>query len=262
MENKTKVLLILVDGMRPDSIAACGSSFAAHTLQNCRYQNLHATTVFPSVTLPCHMSLFHSVTPQRHGILTNTYVPMARKVNGLTEVLHAAGKRCAFFYTWEELRDLAAPGSLCESVYATMYEKACPDPEVAVTDAAIHAMQAHAPDFLFLYLGLADETGHHYGWMSKEYLAAVSHAWDSISRAMEAAPACYKILITADHGGHEMNHGSDDPLDMTTPILVPDRGGNDCFREGDAHITDIAPTIVHWLGVSPDPQWIGTSLVL
>ena len=86
-----KVLLILVDGMRPDSIAACGSEYAYNMLKGCRYKDMQAKTVFPSVTLPCHMSLFHSVVPQRHGILTNTFVPMARPVDGLIEKLHNAG---------------------------------------------------------------------------------------------------------------------------------------------------------------------------
>lgn len=81
-------------------------------LKNCRYKDMQAKTVFPSVTLPCHMSLFHSVVPQRHGILTNTFVPMARPVDGLIEKLHNAGKRCAFYYTWEQLRDLAKPACL------------------------------------------------------------------------------------------------------------------------------------------------------
>ena len=47
-----------------------------------------AQTVMPSVTLPCHMSLFHSVAPDRHGILTNTYTPQVRPINGICEQLH------------------------------------------------------------------------------------------------------------------------------------------------------------------------------
>lgn len=262
MSDNTKVLLILVDGMRPDSITACGNPYGAKMLQSCRFSSLKAKTVFPSVTLPCHMSLFHSVTPQQHGILTNTYVPMAHKVNGLAEVLHTAGKRCAFYYTWEELRDLARPGSLCASVFASMYEKEGPNPEDVVTGAAISAMQKEAPDFIFLYLGLADETGHRYGWMSKEYLAVINHSWDLIRRAVQDAPDNYKILITSDHGGHDMNHGSDDPLDMTIPVIIPEHGAPDRYREGEVCITDLAPTIVQWLDIKPDPQWIGSSLVL
>lgn len=54
-----KVLMILVDGMRPDSIADI------QLAQNLT-STMAAKPVMPSVTLPCHMSLFHSVAPSRH----------------------------------------------------------------------------------------------------------------------------------------------------------------------------------------------------
>ena len=62
-----KVILILVDGMRPDGMMQCGNPFAQKLVENSTY-SLNARTVMPSVTLPCHMSLFHSVDPERHGI--------------------------------------------------------------------------------------------------------------------------------------------------------------------------------------------------
>ncbi len=93
-----KTLLILVDGMCPDALsdlplAQKYISRGASTMQ--------AKTVMPSVTLPCHISLFHSVDPSRHGTTTNDYAPQVRPVKGLCEVLAAAKKRCAFFYDWE-----------------------------------------------------------------------------------------------------------------------------------------------------------------
>ena len=66
-----KVILILVDGMRPDGMMGCGNPFAEKLIKESTY-SLTAQTVMPSVTLPCHMSLFHSVDPTRHGIVTNT----------------------------------------------------------------------------------------------------------------------------------------------------------------------------------------------
>ena len=86
-----RVLLILADGFRPEALSACGHPFAEKLLDMGSFC-LNAATVYPSVTLPCHMSLFHSVSPDRHGILTNTYVPLARPVSGLCEQLAAAGK--------------------------------------------------------------------------------------------------------------------------------------------------------------------------
>ena len=113
-----RVLLILADGMRPDSLEACGNPVVKKILKHSVY-TLEGTTVMPSVTLPCHMSLFHSVTPERHGILTNTYVPQVRPVRGLCEVLKAAGKHNAFFYNWEELKDLSRPDSMTFATFVS-----------------------------------------------------------------------------------------------------------------------------------------------
>ena len=77
-----KIVLMLVDGMRPDGMMECGHPFPAKLLEKSSY-SLNAQTVKPSVTLPCHMSLFHSVDPDRHGIVTNTYVPQVRPIAGM-----------------------------------------------------------------------------------------------------------------------------------------------------------------------------------
>lgn len=257
-----KVLLILVDGMRPESIAACGSGYAKAMLESCRFSTVNAQTVFPSVTLPCHMSLFHSVAPQRHGILTNTFVPMARPVDGLVEKLHSAGKTCAFYYTWEQLRDVAQPGKLDYSFYSSMFHGRGAEADREATDAAIHAIKTVKPDFVFLYLGWADETGHRYGWLGKEYLSVVNDEWGNIKRAIAAAPDEYKIIITADHGGHDMNHGSELAEDMTIPVIVPEHGESDEFITDQINIIDIAPTIAKWLGVAADEQWAGKSFTM
>ena len=98
-----KVLLILSDGMRPDGLDAHPA--AARLMREGSY-TLRARTVMPSVTLPCHMSLFHSVDPGRHGILTNTYVPQVRPVTGC--LLYTSGrKRC--FHAAASFRRIACP---------------------------------------------------------------------------------------------------------------------------------------------------------
>ena len=90
----SKVILILADGMRPDGLEACGHPFLEELKAHSVY-TMNAVTVMPSVTLPCHMSLFLSVPPQRHGILTNTYVPQVRPVKGLFERIRESGNTAA-----------------------------------------------------------------------------------------------------------------------------------------------------------------------
>ena len=104
-----KTLLILVDGMRPDSLKGIPS---AEKFISESTGSIKARTVWPSATLPCHMSLFLSVPPERHGTTTNTYSPQVRPVDGICEVLAKEGLRCAMFTNWDELRDVTRPGSL------------------------------------------------------------------------------------------------------------------------------------------------------
>jgi len=257
MENK--VILILVDGMRPDALDACKNSYASGLLEASRV-SLNAQTVMPSVTLPCHMSLFHSVDPERHGITTNAYTPQVRPVEGLVERLDGAGKRCAFFYTWEELRDLSRPGHLAVSYCLNMNKYA--DTDKAITKAAISYICRENPDFLFLYLGETDEVGgHDKGWMSETYLTCVSGALDCVRCVRREIPKDYTIILVADHGGHGRSHGEDCPEDMTIPVIINGPGVEPGNLGDGVSIKDIAPTVAALLGVAPSPQWEGKALL-
>lgn len=259
-EQSKKVILILVDGLRPDALTGCGNPYGNRLLQMGSY-TLEAETVFPSVTLPCHMSLFHSVPPERHGILTNTYVPQVRPVRGLCEQLSAAGKRCSFFYNWEELRDLTRPSSLAYSYYVSgdLYpgEKA----NEMVTENALSYIKEEKPDFAFVYLGLVDHAGHGFGWMGEEYMRACRLSLDEIQRLVEAFGEEYSIIITADHGGHDWMHGTLEREDMLIPLVCigPDfQPGVQFVKKG---ICDIAPTVAELTGVAAPEEWKGVSLL-
>lgn len=253
-----KTLLILVDGMRPDALDTIPQ--AQQMMKEAAF-SLKAQTVMPSVTLPCHVSLFHSVDPLRHGTTTNTYAPQVRPIKGLCEVLKEHKKRSAFFYSWEQLRDLSRPDSLSFSYFCKGREIGYAQANIAVTDAAMEYIPKEQPDFAFLYLGYVDEAGHHAGWMSDEYMDAVKNSWENIDRIIGVLPEDYTVFITADHGGHDRTHGADLPEDMIIPLMIK---GPD-FKEGselkNADIKDIAPTIAKLLGALPDEEWEGKSLL-
>ena len=163
--------------------------------------------------------MFRGVTPQRHGILTNTWVPQVRPVPSLVDVLHQAGKRTAFFYNWEQLRDLADPGSLDRSYYMNNCHEPNGDEELASLAAA--TLREWTPDFAFVYLGGTDVVGHDHGWMSAEYLAAIGRADTAIGTVLEAVnQEETTVIVTSDHGGHERTHGTEMDEDMTIPWVI------------------------------------------
>ena len=255
-----KVLLISIDGMRPDGLKASGNPYLKKLEELCAY-TYSASSMVPSVTFPCHFSMTHSVTPQRHGILTNTYVPQVRPVKGLFEKIKEAGGVCAMFYGWDPLRDIALPTALKIATYINAYMEESAD--TAITDACERAIERYKPDFAFLYMVDTDEKGgHDNGWMSEEYLRRISIAVDNVKRMIDRFGDEYRVIIMSDHGGHDRSHGSTMPEDMTIPLFFygPEFTPGE-IKDRELSLLDIAPTVTAVLGIAPDPEWEGRSLI-
>ena len=253
-----KVHVILVDGMRPDAFPLCGNPYIRQLLDSSLYP-LQARTVMPSVTLPCHMSLFHSVDPTRHGTATNTFAPQVRPINGITEQIRP--KTSAMFFNWLELRDIATVGrKMIASVYRNGafhgYEKA----NRLTTQDSIACLTTDKPDFAFTYLGWTDEAGHAQGWMTPEYLRSIDCSFDCIREMIEATPD-YTTIILADHGGHDRTHGTEMPEDMTIPVILHGSDIAPGVISRPVSIKDIAPTVTKLLGCEADPEWEGISIL-
>ena len=145
-----KAIVVLVDGMRPDGILQCGDSFLSDLAAEST-ASFSAQTVFPSVTLPCHTSLFFGVQPQRHGILTNDWHPMVRPFDSLGDLVARYFKKAAMFYNWEQLRDLNRPGSLARSCFTEVpanHQKAM-ESEHTLTDWTVDYIRQRIYIYIF-----------------------------------------------------------------------------------------------------------------
>jgi predicted AlkP superfamily pyrophosphatase or phosphodiesterase len=251
------VTLVMIDGLRPDAIAQADTPTLRHIMANGAY-TLNARSVMPSVTLPCHTSIFHSVPPERHGITTNIYTPMARPLPGLIEVAKDADKRCAFFTNWEELRDLSRPGGLYYSYMINESYNLEHGDRLVAEAAAPHLAEF---DFTFVYLGTVDSAGHFFTWMSDEYLQQVARADAELAKLVAALPDDGVLIVQADHGGHERTHGTDAPEDMTIPWMMIGAGVKQGYAiQRPVSLLDTAPTIARLLGLKPPREWEGTSV--
>ena len=253
-----KVIIIMVDGMRPDALDRV---VLAQPIIEVGASTMCERTVMPSVTLPCHMSMFHSVEPTRHGTTTNTYMPQVRPINGLFEVLNKHDKKCAMFYSWEQLRDVARPGILDMSFFIKGEGNDFAKVNDNLTELALQYIQNENPDFVFLYLGHTDDAGHRYGWMSPEYMDAIENSWKNICRVLDNVDDDFCVLITADHGGHDRTHGTDMEEDMLVPMIAVGQAFEPERDLGPISIIDIAPTVAELFGIAPDKEWEGKSFL-
>jgi predicted AlkP superfamily pyrophosphatase or phosphodiesterase len=252
-------VLVSIDGMRPDALQPDICPNLTQLLTESSY-TLQATTVMPSITLPCHTSLFHSVPPTRHGILSNVYTPMARPLPGLIDQAHAAGKRCATFFGWEELRDLSRPGSITLSFCLNTAETD-PDSDRMIAETAARYLNQPDVDFAFVYFGTVDTAGHKYGWMSSGYLEKLQQVDQHFQTLRKTLPADTHLLVQSDHGGHDRSHGTELAEDMTIPWIAHGPNIRRNYRiNSPISILDTAPTLARSLNISTHPQWEGNCI--
>ncbi|MFZ9856807.1 MAG: alkaline phosphatase family protein [Roseiflexaceae bacterium] len=249
------VVFVMIDGLRPDAISGANCT-TIQSLISKGASTMTAQSVMPSVTLPCHTSIFHSVPPSRHGITTNYFVPMARPLPGLVEVARGAGKKSAFVHNWEPLRDLARPEHI---VYSWYHEPPlAPDYDDEMHAEALRVLKSNRYDFVFVYYGSVDTAGHAYGWMEPGYLQQCKHVDTLLSELVAAMPADTHMIVQADHGGHDRNHGTDCAEDMTIPwIAVGPRIKPNHTISYPVSLMDTAPNLAHMLGVKPHEEWEG-----
>jgi predicted AlkP superfamily pyrophosphatase or phosphodiesterase len=184
------VIIISVDGLRPDAIEAFNLGTLQRLMAGGSYA-LDARTVFPSKTLPSHTSMFTGRTPENHGITFN-------RANGeegivgvptIFELAKSAGLTTAAFYSKAKLRHLDRPGSYDyrqAPAYNTdnwMATRTVPD--------AIQYMRHRRPNLLALHIGETDYAGHSAGWMSFFYGLAARRADAAIGEILEAADDSY-----------------------------------------------------------------------
>ncbi len=253
------VVFLMLDGLRPDALSAVDAvnlnafrQKGSHTLQG--------RSVDPSVTLPCHTSIFHSVPPARHGVMDNVWHNPVRPITGLVEQLHTHEKRTAMFHNWDVLRDVTRPENLYFNFFInTGYDLDGDDPIIAAFMTHYEQIQV---DFAFVYFASIDVAGHHFGWMSEGYLKQVLVVDALVGRVLEFLPDDVTIIIHSDHGGHERTHGTTADDDMVIPWMIDGpniRQGH--IITGDVSLLDTAPTIAHVLGVPPASQWEGRAVL-
>jgi arylsulfatase A-like enzyme len=260
------VVLMSIDGLRPDAI----DRFSAPTLQRLVREGsytLAASTIMPSKTLPSHTSMLTGELPERHQVLWNDVASAEADHVGLPTIFGVArahGYRTAAFFSKAKFTTLQLPGTLDYSQAPGGWFGRWSS-ERTVRDVEAHLATA-APNMLFVHFSDPDKAGHSDGWMSEAYGRAVARTDAAVARMLTAADQTYgagqyAVILTADHGGHGRDHGSDDPLDVTIPWIAWGEGVK-AGRLPDATVRtiDTASTALWLLGLSEPTEWHGAPI--
>lgn len=250
-----RVIILSIDGLRPDAIAMAPMQNLIQLMQNGAY-SLSAQTTYPSVTLASHASMLTGMCPSKHGVNWNDYMPENGYAQGtdLFDVAHAAGLRTYMYVTKKKLGQLTEPSSLDGFVFVN-------DRDTVLMKRLLEEFPA---DFgvLFIHFGITDGMGHSYGWLSPQQLSVLVRADQALKQLLveldtRGLRAETLIIVTADHGGHASTHGSDSPEDMTIPWIASGAGIQPKALTSPIHTMDTAATAAFALGLPLPPEWDG-----
>src|SRR5262245_9714508 len=108
------VIIVSVDGLRPDAIAKFKAKTMERLMQEGSY-SLEASTILPSKTLPSHTSMLTGLEPSEHGV---TWNDEEMEIHGhvATPTIFAAAKQAglhtAAFFGKSKFQHLQVPGTL------------------------------------------------------------------------------------------------------------------------------------------------------
>jgi predicted AlkP superfamily pyrophosphatase or phosphodiesterase len=255
------VVLIVLDGCRPDGIIRAQTPNLDWIMANGAC-HLKARTILPSITFPCHLSMFYGVKPHRNGIFGNYSAQIKTNCHhSILDLAHMCGRKVAALYDWEQFRELSAP-TVLDFAY---YRRANIDKgaSIAIARECANYIEIEKPGLCFLNLGTIDTVGHDQGWMSDAYISQIGFIDEALGIIIERMKAAdlldrYYILVLADHGGIEKDHGGDTDEEMSIPWMITGpriKCGYEITKE--VMVYDTAPTVANLLQLPFQGIWQG-----
>ncbi len=255
LSRPARVLILSIDGFRPDAIELTPMRNLQSLMQVGAY-SLVAQTIFPSSTLPAHVSMLTGLCPEKHGVDWNDYLPKKGYANGtdIFDLAHSAGLRTGMVVGKEKLRQITEPEST--DVFEFINDR-----DVIIA-ARVAELIPQGFGLLFVHFPTPDWMGHEYGWLSPEQYSVLFRADEALQTILNALEEAGMredtlIIVTADHGGHDTTHGSSRPEDMTIPWIIAGPGVRHLVLFTEVNTTDTAATVAWALGLPLQPEWDG-----
>jgi predicted AlkP superfamily pyrophosphatase or phosphodiesterase len=260
---KKKVLIMGLDGLRPDSILVTPN---IDKLASRGVYSWNAQTEIQCLSAPCWTSLLTGVHTVKHKAISNDDFSMRDlQYKSISKVLidWDSQIRCIAHSNWEPIiTDIFEKGTLSNSSTGSdkeMAENMCND------------IEKGNGDFYFIQLDAIDYAGHRhtYGPNSPKYLKAIEKTDEYVGDLLDtidSRPSSenWFICLISDHGGLGKTHGRDEvkikgPKELTIPFIA----AGDSIIKGElkpdegVEIFDVLPTIAKFLGMPPKECWCG-----
>lgn len=262
-----RVVLVVLDGLRPDAITQFGLQNVLRLARN-GASTFDARTVSPSVTAAAMGSLLTGAEPARHGVQSDRFhIPRtAGPIHPVAHELARAGMPSSGYMAhvpWL-MRGLAHR-MVAKLGFGTVRFRGVGALEILASARA--SLRDQRTGLLLMHWPDADDAGHKFGWMSPQYAEA--------ARTMDAALGLFMkiaslddpstlVVVLADHGGGGRTlrgHNSDHELDRTIPLIFAGAGVRPATLGAGLSLVDVPATILTALGLPVPASYAGRSLL-
>lgn len=210
------VVLISIDGLMPDVLLKTNTPKLNSQWKRGSY-SFKAKTIVPSLTLPSHTSMLTGTKFEVHKVYWNDYdYSKSIPVKTIFEIAKEYNLKTAAFVAKEKFKHFNKDNTPDNFFYPGYdYKK--------VLEGAEKDIIKDKPNFSFVHLAEIDGTGHTFGWQStaqKSMLEEMDPYIGKFISKVEKNIDDIVVIITSDHGGHWLTHGSDSQEDTTIPWIA------------------------------------------
>lgn len=264
------IVMVGFDGMSAQGVRESdGMPFYKSMMRRGAY-TLKRRSVLPSSSACNWASLYMAAGPEQHGY--NKW--NSRKPDFPSDTLTEHGFFPDIYYLIKKAYPEAKIGHFYEwSGIHYVVDTLCVSRDMQFNHKDEKGMQAvldyivkEQPLMTSIIFDCPDHPGHDTGWMSAEYMEALTEMDGVLKRIYEAVERAGMadetlFVLTADHGGKDKGHGGISMEEMETCLVFYGKG----VRPGTvitetSNVTDVPATLAHMLGLQRPHAWIGRPL--
>ncbi|WP_236245055.1 alkaline phosphatase family protein [Streptomyces sp. CC210A] len=266
--SKDKVLVVGMDGLRHDRIDAADAPRlkAIRAAGTFGTSLLYANPMAATSSGPGWSTISTGVWPDKHGVRDNSFTGRDYgRYPGFLARLHQVRPELSLFAA-VDWKPLDTYGTVTAGADAKLVLDGDRDGyaghDETITATTVSVLRDQNPDVAFVYLGNTDVVAHSWGTGSR-YLHALAVQDAQLGRmldAIEARPTRaserWTVIVCTDHGHVDSGgHGGSSIPERMTFVLATGPGIAAGARPHDTRLVDVAATVFHQLGVTPDPSW-------
>ncbi len=253
-----KVLIIGIDGCRPDALLAANTPNMDRLWKEGAY-TFNARTDEISSSGPAWSAMLTGVWHQKHQVLNNEYEDP--DLEHYPHFFHRIRQerpelRTYSVANWGPIHKILQEGD------ATFKSSRINDARVSKKVASL--LKKKDVDVMFVQLDEVDGAGHSHDYSvdSPKYMEAIEKIDGEVGRMVSSlekrahiAGENWLIILSADHGGSNFGHGKNIPEHTTVFYIASGKSAVKGEIEQEVGVVDVAVTALYHLGIPAKKAW-------